>query len=51
MSLEFLSTTEEGLITGARAYGISLGSRELQGFSVYYQELLLWGRRMNLTAF
>ena len=50
MKREFSPAVEEGLTRGARAFGIVLGPRELEAFFLYYQELLRWGERMNLTA-
>lgn len=43
-------TTMERLITGAQKLGLSLSSRQLKQFSIYYQELVAWNKRMNLTA-
>jgi 16S rRNA (guanine527-N7)-methyltransferase len=39
----------EKLIAGARKLGLHLDSRQLEQFSIYYQELIIWNRRMNLT--
>ncbi|MBI2836095.1 MAG: 16S rRNA (guanine(527)-N(7))-methyltransferase RsmG [Chloroflexi bacterium] len=40
----------ELLIAGARKLGYELCERQLGQFSIYYQELTDWNRRMNLTA-
>ncbi len=40
----------EKLIGGAKKLGLELTSRQLEQFYNYYQELLDWNRRMNLTA-
>jgi 16S rRNA (guanine527-N7)-methyltransferase len=42
----FLHTLSEG----AAAIGIRLGRTELDLFAVYYRELLLWNRRINLVS-
>ena len=38
------------LSEGAAAIGIRLGQTELDLFAVYYRELLLWNRRINLVS-
>jgi len=38
------------LQTGSRKLGLTLSLEQLEQFSVYYQELLDWNRRLNLTA-
>jgi 16S rRNA (guanine527-N7)-methyltransferase len=38
------------LSDGAEAIGIRLGQTELDHFAVYYRELLLWNRRINLVS-
>jgi 16S rRNA (guanine527-N7)-methyltransferase len=38
------------LIAGARKLGIELSARQLDRFELYYQELIQWNRRTNLTA-
>lgn len=38
------------LSEGAAAIGICLGQTELDQFAVYYRELLLWNRRINLIS-
>ncbi len=38
------------LSEGASAIGIRLGQKELDQFAVYYRELLLWNRRINLVS-
>ena len=43
-------TTMEYLNSGARKLGLKLNPRQLEQFYIYYQELLDWNQRMNLTA-
>jgi len=38
------------LIAGAKKLGLQLNSRQLEQFSIYYQELIDWNQRVNLTA-
>jgi 16S rRNA (guanine527-N7)-methyltransferase len=38
------------LIAGAKKLGLQLNPRQIEQFSIYYQELIDWNRRMNLTA-
>lgn len=40
----------ERLIIGATKLGLHLNPRQLEQFYIYYQELLDWNRRVNLTA-
>ncbi len=40
----------EKLNSGAKKLGLNLSSRQLEQFSTYYQELIAWNQRMNLTA-
>jgi len=40
----------EKLELGAKKLGLELESRQLEQFSIYYQELVDWNRRVNLTA-
>jgi len=40
----------EKLIAGAKKLGLQLNPRQLEQFSTYYQHLVDWNRRMNLTA-
>ncbi|MBA7641083.1 Ribosomal RNA small subunit methyltransferase G [subsurface metagenome] len=40
----------EKLISGAKKLGLQLSPRQLEQFSIYYQELIDWNRRVNLTA-
>ena len=40
----------EKLIAGAKKLGLHLTSRQLEQFEIYYQELVDWNQRMNLTA-
>lgn len=38
------------LALGAQKLGLQLDGRQLEQFETYYQELVRWNRRMNLTA-
>ena len=40
----------EKLSTGAAKLGLHLNSRQVEQFSIYYQELVDWNQRMNLTS-
>ena len=40
----------ERLIAGAKKLGLPLNPGQLEQFSTYYQELMVWNRRMNLTS-
>ncbi len=40
----------EKLIAGAKKLGLHLTSRQLEQFEIYYQKLVDWNQRMNLTA-
>ncbi|MGQ9674189.1 MAG: 16S rRNA (guanine(527)-N(7))-methyltransferase RsmG [Chloroflexota bacterium] len=40
----------EKLESGAAALGLHLTPRQLQAFAKYYEELVAWNRRVNLTA-
>ncbi|MFC1918968.1 16S rRNA (guanine(527)-N(7))-methyltransferase RsmG [Chloroflexota bacterium] len=40
----------EKLCAGAARLGLHLSPGQLEQFDIYYQELLSWNRRMNLTA-
>jgi len=40
----------EKLSAGAVKLGLHLNPRQLEQFNIYYQELLAWNQRMNLTA-
>jgi 16S rRNA (guanine527-N7)-methyltransferase len=42
-------TIMEKLIAGAERLGLTLSSRQLEQFSIYYQELIGWNQRVNLT--
>lgn len=46
MEKALLNTLSEG----AAAFGIRLGQTALDLFAVYYRELLLWNRRVNLVS-
>ena len=41
--------TVERLNVGAKKLGLQLSSRQLEQFSIYYQELVDWNKRVNLT--
>ena len=45
-----MTTTMKHLVTGAKRLGIELNPSQLEQFEIYYQELLDWNRRMNLTS-
>lgn len=40
----------EKLASGARKLGLELTSQQIEKFQIYYQELVDWNRRINLTA-
>jgi len=40
----------EQLISGARKLGLQLSSRQLEQFRTFYQELVDWNQRLNLTT-
>ncbi len=40
----------EKLISGAKKLGLQLSSRQLEQFHLYYQELIDWNQRVNLTT-
>jgi len=42
--------TMEKLIVGAKKIGFQLNQRQIEQFSIYYQELVEWNQRMNLTS-
>ena len=42
--------TMEKLSAGAKKLGLELSPRQLEQFYIYYQELLDWNQRLNLTA-
>ena len=43
-------TIMQKLIIGAKKLGLPLSSIQLEQFSIYYQELVDWNRRVNLTS-
>lgn len=43
-------TTMEKLIAGAKKLGLELTPAQLEHFNIYYQELIDWNRRINLTT-
>jgi len=40
----------ERLILGAKKLGLPLNPRQVEQFHIYYQELITWNERINLTA-
>jgi 16S rRNA (guanine527-N7)-methyltransferase len=40
----------EQLVAGARAWGLELTAEQVQAFERYYQELMAWNERVNLTS-
>ncbi|MCK4964124.1 MAG: class I SAM-dependent methyltransferase, partial [Dehalococcoidia bacterium] len=40
----------ERLVDGAKRMGLSLTHEQIACFQVYYEELVRWNRRVNLTA-
>jgi 16S rRNA (guanine527-N7)-methyltransferase len=40
----------ERLIAGAKRLGLDLSPQQVDSFQVYYEELVQWNKRMNLTA-
>lgn len=40
----------ERLIAGAKRLGLFLTTEQVESFQVYYEELICWNRRVNLTA-
>ncbi|MFC1954737.1 16S rRNA (guanine(527)-N(7))-methyltransferase RsmG [Chloroflexota bacterium] len=40
----------EKLLSGAKILGLQLEQKQLEQFDVYYQELIYWNQRMNLTT-
>lgn len=38
------------LIQGARQLGLDLTPKQVEQFQLYYEELMNWNKRMNLTA-
>ncbi len=49
-SINDIMATVEKLISGAAKLSLSLNQTQLMQFNTYYQELLDWNRRMNLTG-
>src|SRR4030042_782532 len=45
-----MSQMPERLIYGAKQLGLSLTLEQTQQFQLYYQELIEWNKRVNLTA-
>jgi len=43
-------TTMERLNAGAKKLGLHLNPRQLEQFNIYYQELVDWNKRVNLTT-
>lgn len=40
----------EKLLQGAKQLGLDLAPRQIEQFQLYYEELISWNRRINLTA-
>ena len=40
----------EHLVRGARAWGVEINPEALDKFQLYYEELISWNRRLNLTS-
>ena len=40
----------ESLLEGARSLGLELTEEQLRAFQIYYEELIAWNERFNLTA-
>jgi 16S rRNA (guanine527-N7)-methyltransferase len=40
----------EQLVAGARAWGLELTPEQVTAFQVYYEELVAWNQRVNLTS-
>jgi 16S rRNA (guanine527-N7)-methyltransferase len=40
----------EKLVVGAKKLGLELNSMQLEQFQIFYEELMEWNRRINLTA-
>ncbi|MFC1979464.1 16S rRNA (guanine(527)-N(7))-methyltransferase RsmG [Chloroflexota bacterium] len=49
-SNDIIKITMEKLITGIKGLGLHLNSSQLNQFQTYYQELLDWNKRANLTT-
>jgi 16S rRNA (guanine527-N7)-methyltransferase len=47
---DIIMVTMEKLLAGSMKLGLQLNSRQLEQFYIYYQELMDWNKRMNLTA-
>lgn len=45
-----MSKVMQQLVEGARALGIDLSPSHLAAFRIYYDELMLWNQRVNLTS-
>jgi hypothetical protein len=48
-SLDAIIIVVEILTSGAKKLGIELTPRQLEQFQVYYEELIDWNQRINLT--
>ncbi|HID86934.1 MAG TPA: 16S rRNA (guanine(527)-N(7))-methyltransferase RsmG [Anaerolineae bacterium] len=40
----------KALLDGAQTLGLKLTAKQLEAFQIYYQELMAWNQRVNLTA-
>ena len=49
-SNDIIKTAMEKLNLGAKKLGLHLTPGQLEQFDIYYQELLDWNQRLNLTA-
>jgi 16S rRNA (guanine527-N7)-methyltransferase len=51
LSVRLVQKTKlELLAAGAREWGLTLSPRELEAFQLYYEQLLSWNERINLTS-
>ena len=47
---DIIKASMEKLNLGAKKLGLNLTQRQLEQFDIYYQELVAWNKRVNLTA-
>src|SRR5690625_1824347 len=45
-----MTMNEEQFVEQLKKYGIALTEKQLEQFNVYYQTLVEWNEKMNLTA-
>lgn len=50
MSFSVEIENKDLLIEGAKAFGIHLDGKAIEAFEVYFEELLKWNQKINLTA-